>query len=134
MTLSDSATAQLWETFRASGGTGLIREAVELVLQALIEAEAAEAIGAGRYERSDTRVTERNGHRSRLLATQAGDVELKIPTLRKGSFFPVDARAAPSHRPRPVGGGDGGLRGWGVDAVGGRPRGRFGRGVRYLAL
>ena len=88
MTLSDSATAQLWETFRAGGGAGLIREAVELVLQELIEAEAAEAIGARRYERSDTRVTERNGHRSRLLATQAGDVELKIPKLRKGSFFP----------------------------------------------
>ena len=88
MTLSDSATAQLWETFRAGGGAGLIRDAVELVLQELIEAEAAEAIGAGRYERSDTRVTERNGHRGRLLATQAGDVELKIPKLRKGSFFP----------------------------------------------
>ena len=88
MTLSDSATAQLWETFRAGGGAGLIREAVELVLQELIEAEAAETIGARRYERSDTRVTERNGHRSRLLATQAGDVELKIPKLRKGSFFP----------------------------------------------
>ncbi len=40
MTLSDTATAQLWETFRASGGAGLIREAVELVLQELIEAEA----------------------------------------------------------------------------------------------
>ena len=88
MTLSDSATAQLWETFRAGGGAGLIRDAVELVLQELIEAEAAEAIGARRYERSDTRVTERNGHRPRLLATQAGDVELKIPKLRKGSFFP----------------------------------------------
>ena len=88
MTLSDSATAKLWETFRASGGAGLIREAVELVLQELIEAEATEAIGAGRYERSDTRVTERNGHRSRLLATRAGDVELRIPKLRKGSFFP----------------------------------------------
>lgn len=88
MTLSDSATAQLWETFRASGGAGLVRDAVELVLQELIEAEATEAIGASRYERSDMRVTERNGHRSRLLATQAGDVELKIPKLRKGSFFP----------------------------------------------
>ncbi len=88
MTLSDSATAQLWETFRAGGGAGLIREAVELVLQELIEAEATEAIGAGRYERSEMRVTERNGHRSRLLATQAGDVELKIPKLRRGSFFP----------------------------------------------
>ena len=88
MTVSDSVTAQLWETFCAGGGAGLIREAVELVLQELIEAEAIEAIGAGRYERSEMRVTERNGHRSRLLATQAGDVELKIPKLRRGSFFP----------------------------------------------
>ena len=45
-------------------------------------------IGAGRYERSDTRVTERNGARPRLLTTQADDVELRIPKLRKGSFFP----------------------------------------------
>ena len=88
MTLSDTATAQLWESFRAGGGAGLVREAVELVLQELIEAEATEAIGAGRYERTDERVTARNGHRPRLLATRAGDVELKIPKLRKGSFFP----------------------------------------------
>ena len=43
------------------------------VLQELIEAEATEVIGAARYERSDARVTERSGHRPRLLATQAGD-------------------------------------------------------------
>ena len=48
MTLSDTATAQPWETFRADGGGGLVREAVELVLHELIESEAAEAIGAGR--------------------------------------------------------------------------------------
>ena len=88
MTLSDTATAQLWESFRAGGGASLVRESVELVLQELIEAEATEAIGAGRYERTDARITERNGHRPRLLATGAGDVELKIPKLRKGSFFP----------------------------------------------
>jgi putative transposase len=61
---------------------------VQLVLQELIEVEATEQIGAARYERSDTRVTERNGGRPRLLTTQAGDVELRIPKLRKGSFFP----------------------------------------------
>ena len=82
MTLSDTDTAQLWETFRAGGG------AVRLVLQELIEAEATEAVGAGRYERSDARVNERNGHRPRLLATQAGAVELRIPKLRKGSLLP----------------------------------------------
>ena len=59
MTLSDIATAQLWESFRAGGDAGLIREALELVLQELIEVEATERIGAGRYERSD--VTDPSG-------------------------------------------------------------------------
>ena len=88
MALSDNDTAQLWETFRAGGGAELVRGAVRFVLQELIEAEATEAVGAGRYERSDARVNERNGHRPRLLATQAGDVELRIPKLRKGSLLP----------------------------------------------
>ena len=103
MTLSDTATAQLWESFRAGGGAGLIREPVELVLQELIEAEAAEVIGAGRYECSAARVTERNGYRPRLLATQAGDLELKIPKLRKGSFLPSVSRDAPIGVKRRVG-------------------------------
>jgi transposase-like protein len=58
------------------------------VLQALIDAEVAEAIGAERYERSEGRTNWRNGTRDRLLATKAGDVDLKIPKLRRGSFFP----------------------------------------------
>ncbi len=53
------------------------------------EAEASEVIGAARYERSETRTNERNGSRSRTLATQAGDIDLRIPKLRKGSFFPL---------------------------------------------
>jgi len=88
MALSDTATAQLLETFRVGGGGELIRDAVRFVFQELIEAEATEAIGAGRYERSEHRTNDRNGHRPRLLATQAGDVELKIPKLRRGSFMP----------------------------------------------
>ena len=52
------------------GGAELFRGAVRFVLQELFEAEATEAVGAGRYERSDTRVNDRNGHRLRLLATQ----------------------------------------------------------------
>ena len=55
----------------------------------LIEAEASEVIGAGRYERTETRVTDRNGSRPRLVTTQAGDVQLRIPKLRQGSFFPT---------------------------------------------
>ena len=88
MALSQSVLSELLDAFRAGDGVDLIRDAVQLVLQELIEVEATEQIGAGRYERTDTRVTERNGSRPRLLTTQAGDVELRIPKLRKGSFFP----------------------------------------------
>ena len=88
MALSQSALSELLEALRAGDGVDLIRESVRTVLQELIEAEAAEVIGAGRYERTASRTTERNGRRPRLLTTKAGDVELAIPKLRTGSFFP----------------------------------------------
>lgn len=88
MTLDHSAVAELLEAFRSAEGIDLVRESVRLVMQELIETEAAGVIGARKYERSESRVTERNGYRDRLLATQAGDIELRIPKLRQGSFFP----------------------------------------------
>src|ERR1700722_8768199 len=88
MALDDSALSELLEMFRSGEGVDLIRESVRLVLQELIETEAAEVIGAKRYERAEGGATERKGHLPRLLATQAGDIELKIPKLRSGSFFP----------------------------------------------
>ncbi|GCD91124.1 hypothetical protein NLS1_31300 [Nocardioides sp. LS1] len=45
-------------------------------------------IGAERYERTEDRVTERNGTRPKLLVTKAGDIEVRILKLRKGSYFP----------------------------------------------
>src|SRR5215213_7398278 len=89
MALSQSAVSDLLEAFRTGEGVDLIRESVRMVMQELIEAEATERIGAARYERTESRATDRNGARPRLLATQAGDVELRIPKLRKGSFFPT---------------------------------------------
>jgi len=88
MALSQSDVSDLLDAFRAGDGVDLIRESVRLVLQELIETELTEQIGAARFERSEHRTGERNGSRPRLLATQAGDVELTIPKLRKGSFFP----------------------------------------------
>src|SRR6478752_818553 len=88
MALSEFAVSDLLDAFRAGDGVDLIRDAVTMVLQEMIEVEATEQIGAGRYERTDSRTTERNGSRPRLLTTQAGDIELRIPKLRKGSFFP----------------------------------------------
>ena len=66
----------------------LIREMVRFLYQALIDAEATDVVGAELHERSVTRTTRRNGSRPRTLTTKAGDVGLKIPKLRKGSFFP----------------------------------------------
>ena len=57
-------------------------------MQDLIDAELTTAIGAAPHERTDSRVTQRNGARARLLSTPAGDIELRIPKLRVGSFFP----------------------------------------------
>jgi putative transposase len=88
MTLDHSAVAELMEAFRSAEGIDLVRESVRLVMQELIEAEAVSVIGARKYERAEGRVTERNGYRDRLLSTQAGDIGLRIPKLRQGSFFP----------------------------------------------
>jgi len=89
MTQSQSALSDLLDAIRAGGSIDVMREAMAFALQELIDLEAAQAIGAGRYERTDERTTHRNGSRSRLLSTKAGDVELRIPKFRQGSFFPA---------------------------------------------
>jgi putative transposase len=89
MALDESAMTDLLVALRAGGGLDVVREALALVLQALIDAEATQQIGAQPYERSASRTTHRNGTRARLLSTKAGDVELRIPKLREGSFFPA---------------------------------------------
>ena len=89
MALDKSAIADLLDALHAGGDLDVIREGLALVLQALIEAEAVQHIGADRYQRSARRTTHRNGTRARLLSTKAGDVELRIPKLREGSFFPA---------------------------------------------
>lgn len=65
-----------------------LREGVQIMMQMLIELEAGQQIGAGRYERKPERVTYRNGHRSRLWETRVGEVPLRIPKLREGTYFP----------------------------------------------
>jgi len=86
--LTDSDLSDLLAALKAGEMTDTIRTSLEWILQQLIEAEATAMIGAGPHERSEARTTQRNGHRPRLLSTKAGDLELKIPKLREGSFFP----------------------------------------------
>jgi len=88
VTLSDSDLSKLLSALQAGEVTDTVRTSLEWVLQQLIEAEASAVIGAAHGERTATRTNQRNGHRPRLLSTQAGDVELEIPKLRQGSFFP----------------------------------------------
>ena len=87
-----SAVRGLIEELLAGGGdvdhADAMRRLLQAGLQELIEAEVAARIGAGRYERSEQRSTHRNGVRAKQLATPAGQVELAIPKLREGSFFP----------------------------------------------
>ena len=65
-----------------------LREAVQLLMQQLIELEVSEQVGAGRYERNVDRVTQRNGYRTRQWETRVGQIPLRIPKLRQGSYFP----------------------------------------------
>ncbi len=57
-------------------------------MEELIDAELTATIGAELHERTDTRTNQRNGGRYRTLSTPAGDIELRIPKLRVGSFSP----------------------------------------------
>jgi transposase-like protein len=65
-----------------------LREIVRWTIQELMEAEVSAQVGAGRYERSPERATQRNGYRVRPWDTRVGTLELQIPKLRTGSYFP----------------------------------------------
>jgi putative transposase len=88
MALDQSALLEVLEALKAAEVDDRIRQAAETIYQALIEAELASVIGALPHERTGTRTAHRNGHRPRVLASTAGDLELRIPKLRAGSFFP----------------------------------------------
>ncbi|MDH3046679.1 IS256 family transposase [Gordonia alkanivorans] len=88
MTQDHSALLAQLDALTSADSGAVFAELIRAGLQALIEAEATEKIGAGRYERSAERATHRNGHRTKTVSTTSGDVEVKIPKLRSGSFFP----------------------------------------------
>ena len=83
--LSELGT-RLTETTSPLGAS--LGEILADAIQELIEAEVTARIGAEPHERTLTRTTQRNGHRPKLVSTPAGDLEVKIPKLRTGSFFP----------------------------------------------
>jgi putative transposase len=88
MALDQSALLDVLEALKGADVEDRIKQAATTIYQALIEAELTAVIGAGPHERSDARTAQRNGHRPKTISTTAGDLELRIPKLRTGSFFP----------------------------------------------
>lgn len=89
--MTENVTMTLMNHLRQLGveqDTDFLREAIQVLMQALIELEVSEQIGAGRYERNGQRTTQRNGYRERGYETRVGEIDLHIPKLRQGTYFP----------------------------------------------
>ena len=78
----------LAELLAKAGDGDFLRSIAEAVVQLLMETDVDGLIGAGRYERSGERATYRNGYRDRVLDTRLGSLQLRIPKLQQGSYFP----------------------------------------------
>jgi putative transposase len=78
----------LAELLQKAGDGDFLRAVAEAVLQLLMESDVEGLIGAGRYERSAERLNYRNGFRERALDTRLGTLQLRVPKLRQGSYFP----------------------------------------------
>ena len=87
-TMTDHETA-LRELLAKGSDAGLLREMIAFAAERLMELEVGAATGAAHGERSPDRLVQRNGYRERDWETRAGTVELRIPRLRKGSYFPA---------------------------------------------
>src|SRR6202789_1004079 len=87
-TMTTKPTMSLAELAEKGADTDLLREMIQFFAQRMMEM-AAESLCAAAYgERSPDRANSRNGYRERLWETRSGSVDLKIPKLRKGSYFP----------------------------------------------
>src|SRR6201995_5056750 len=78
----------LRELLEKGSDATLLREMIGFAAQRLMELETEALCGAGHGERSENRTNQRNGYRDRDWLTRVGTVELRIPKLRKGSYFP----------------------------------------------
>ncbi len=73
---------------KAGGETDFLREGVRVLAEAVMELEVEQHLGAGRHERTPERTGQRNGYRERPWDTRAGSIDLRVPRVRDGSFFP----------------------------------------------
>ncbi len=99
----------------------VLREMIGFAAERLMELEVGALTGASYGAKSPDRLAPRNGYRDRDWETRAGAVELRIPKLRKGSYFPGFLEFAAAGREGADGGHPGGLRPWRLDPGGRRP-------------
>ena len=79
---------ELLRKARIEHDADLLKEGVRVLSQALMKMEVEQYLGAGRHQRSPERVGQRNGYRERSWDTRVGTVELKVPRVRDGGYFP----------------------------------------------
>ena len=82
------ALAELLRKAEVDPELDLVREGLRVLAQALMEAEVTQHVGAERHERTAERRGQRNGYRERPWDTRAGTLELQVPRVRDGSYFP----------------------------------------------
>jgi len=86
--MTTKANIALAELAEKGAEPDLLREMIQYVAQRMMEMDTEGLCAAAYAERSPERLNSRNGYRDRLWETRAGSVDLKIPKLRKGSYFP----------------------------------------------
>jgi putative transposase len=88
ITMTTKANISLAELAEKGADTDLLREMIQYVAQRMMDMDVESLCAAAYAERSPDRLNSRNGYRERLWETRAGSVDLKIPKLRKSSYFP----------------------------------------------
>ena len=86
--MTTKTTIALAALVEKGADSDLLRDMIQYVAERLMELDTESLCAAGYGERSPERANSRNGYRERLWQTHAGAVDLKIPKLRKGSYFP----------------------------------------------
>lgn len=86
--LSNDQLEHMLQLVRATDEVDVLQETCEWLINELMELDVSQEIQAERYEQTEDRQTYRNGYRDRILKTRVGSLELRIPKLREGTYYP----------------------------------------------